>query len=100
GMAHITGGGLVENIPRILPINVDVVIKEGSWPVLPVFDLMRKIGDVPREEMLRAFNLGIGMVVITTPHSLQFLEDQLKYSRQEFYVIGEVVTGNRQVRFV
>jgi len=100
GMAHVTGGGLVENIPRILPINVDVVINEGSWPVPQVFDLMRKIGDVPREDMLRTFNLGIGMVVITTPHSLQFLEDQLKYSRQEFYVIGEVVTGNRQVRFV
>jgi phosphoribosylformylglycinamidine cyclo-ligase len=100
GMAHITGGGLVENIPRILPFNVDVMIQEGSWPSLPVFDLIRKIGDVPREEMLRAFNLGIGMVVITTPHSLQFLEDQLKYSRQEFYVIGEVVAGNRQVQFV
>jgi len=100
GMAHITGGGLVENIPRILPTNVDVVIQEGSWPSLPVFDLIQKIGDVPREEMLRTFNLGIGMIVITTPHSLQFLEDQLKYSRQEFHVIGEVVPGNRQVRFV
>jgi len=100
GMAHITGGGLVENIPRILPINVDVVIQEGSWPSLPVFDLIRKIGDVPREEMLRTFNLGIGMIVITSPHSLQFLEDQLRYSRQEFHIIGEVVPGNRQVRFV
>ncbi len=100
GMAHITGGGLVENIPRILPINVDVLIKEGSWPTLPVFDLIQKIGDVPREEMLRTFNLGIGMIVIVSPPSLQFLEDQLKYSRQEFYVIGDVVTGNRQVQFV
>ncbi|HKQ72696.1 MAG TPA: phosphoribosylformylglycinamidine cyclo-ligase [Blastocatellia bacterium] len=99
GMAHITGGGLVENIPRILPINVDVVIKDGSWPVLPVFEMIRRIGLVPREDMLRTFNMGIGMIVITTPHSLQFLEDQLKYSRQEFYVIGEVVPGNRQVRF-
>jgi phosphoribosylformylglycinamidine cyclo-ligase len=99
GLAHITGGGLVENIPRILPKNADVVIKDGSWPVPPVFDLMRKIGAVPREDMLRTFNLGIGMVVIASPQTLQFLEDQFMYSRQEFYVIGEVVTGNRQVRF-
>ncbi len=100
GLAHITGGGLVENIPRILPVNVDVALKEGSWPVLPVFDLLRKIGDVPREDMLRMFNLGIGMVVITSPQTLQFLEDQFKCARQEFYVIGEVVNGNRKVRFV
>jgi phosphoribosylformylglycinamidine cyclo-ligase len=100
GLAHITGGGLVENIPRILPANVDVTLKEGSWPVLPVFDLMRKIGDVPREDMLRTFNLGIGMVVIAGPKSMQFLEDKFGCARQEFYVIGEVVSGSRKVRFV
>ncbi|MCG3162946.1 MAG: Phosphoribosylformylglycinamidine cyclo-ligase [Acidobacteria bacterium] len=100
GLAHITGGGLIENIPRILPTNVDVAINEASWPVLPVFELMRKIGDVPREDMLRTFNLGLGMVVITSPQFLQFVEDQLNYARQEFYIIGEVVDGNRQVRFV
>jgi phosphoribosylformylglycinamidine cyclo-ligase len=100
GLAHITGGGLVENIPRILPANVDVTLKEGSWPVLPVFDLMQKIGDVPREDMLRTFNLGIGMVVIAGPKSMQFLEDKFSCARQEFYVIGEVVNGSRKVRFV
>jgi phosphoribosylformylglycinamidine cyclo-ligase len=100
GLAHITGGGLVENIPRILPANVDVALKEGSWPVLPVFDLLQKMGDVPREDMLRTFNLGIGMVVIAGPKSMQFLEDKFSCARQEFYVIGEVVNGNRKVRFV
>jgi phosphoribosylformylglycinamidine cyclo-ligase len=100
GLAHITGGGLVENIPRILPANVDVELKEGSWPVLPVFDLLQKIGDVPREDMLRTFNLGIGMVVIAGPKSMQFLEDKFSCARQEFYVIGEVVNGSRKVRFV
>src|SRR5262245_34439281 len=99
GLAHITGGGLVENIPRILPTNVDVVIKEGSWPVLPVFELIRKIGDVPREDMLRTFNLGVGMVVIINPQFMQFVEDKFTSARQEFYIIGEVVDGNRQVRF-
>ncbi|HKC87866.1 MAG TPA: AIR synthase-related protein, partial [Blastocatellia bacterium] len=100
GLAHITGGGLVENIPRILPANVDVAIKEGSWPVLPVFNLLRKIGDVPHEDMLRTFNLGIGMVVIAGPKFLQFLEDKFNCARQEFYVIGEVVNGSGKVRFV
>ncbi|HEX5083272.1 MAG TPA: phosphoribosylformylglycinamidine cyclo-ligase [Blastocatellia bacterium] len=100
GLAHITGGGLVDNIPRILPANVDVALKEGSWPVLPVFDLMQKIGEVPREDMLRTFNLGIGMVVIAAPKSLQFIQDQFACARQEFYVIGEVVNGNGKVRFV
>ena len=100
GLAHITGGGLVENIPRILPANVDVTLKEGSWPVLPVFDLLQKMGDVPREDMLRTFNLGIGMVVIAGPKSMQFLEDKFSCARQEFYVIGEVVNGSRNVRFV
>jgi phosphoribosylaminoimidazole (AIR) synthetase len=61
---------------------------------------MRKIGDVPREDMLRAFNLGIGMVVIAAPKSLQFIEDQFTCARQEFYVIGEIVNGSGKVRFV
>jgi len=100
GLAHITGGGLIENIPRILPANVDVALKEGSWPVLPVFDLLRKIGGVPSEDMLRTFNLGIGMVVIAGPKFLQFIEDKFNCARQEYYVIGEVVNGSGNVRFV
>jgi phosphoribosylformylglycinamidine cyclo-ligase len=100
GLAHITGGGLQENIPRILPRNVDVEIREGSWPELPIYDLMQKIGSVPREDMLRTFNLGIGMVVIVNPKFQQFIEDQLNYSRESFYVIGEVVDGESKVRFV
>ncbi len=100
GLAHITGGGLVENIPRILPANVDVAIKEGSWPWPPVFGLMQKIGDVPREDMLRTFNLGIGMVVITGPEFLQFVQDQLNFAREPHYIIGKVVDGNGQVKFI
>ena len=100
GLAHITGGGLVENIPRILPRNVDVAIKEGSWTSPPVFALLQQIGNVPREEMLRTFNMGIGMVIIVNPKSQQFVEDQLNYGRERFYVIGEVVDGESKVRFV
>jgi phosphoribosylformylglycinamidine cyclo-ligase len=100
GMAHITGGGLIENVPRILPSNVDVAIKEGSWPVLPVFELLQKLGNVPHGDLIRTFNMGIGMVVITSPQFLQFVQDQLNYSRQPHYIIGEVVDGNHQVQFV
>ncbi len=100
GLAHITGGGLVENIPRILPSNVDAAIREGSWPALPIFDLLRKIGNVPREDMLRTFNLGIGMVVIISLQFLQFVQDQLNFAREPHYIIGEVVDGNGQVKFV
>jgi phosphoribosylformylglycinamidine cyclo-ligase len=100
GLAHITGGGLVENIPRILPTNVDVAIREGSWPVAPVFELLRKIGNVPREDMLRTFNLGIGMVVVISPQFLQFVQDQLNFAREPHYIIGEVVDGAGEVKFV
>jgi phosphoribosylformylglycinamidine cyclo-ligase len=100
GLAHITGGGLVENIPRILPRNVDAAINNGSWLAPPVFDLLQQIGNVPREEMLRTFNMGIGMVLIVNPKFQQFVEDQLNYGREKFWVIGEVVDGDRKVRFV
>jgi phosphoribosylformylglycinamidine cyclo-ligase len=100
GLAHITGGGLVENIPRILPSNVDVALHEGSWPVLPVYDLMQKIGNVAREEMLRAFNMGIGMIVVTSPQYAEKVKDQITQAGEVFYEVGQVVDGHGQVVFV
>lgn len=99
GLAHITGGGLVENIPRILPSNVDVAIRWGSWPILPVYDLIQRIGNVPREDMIRTFNMGVGMVVITSPQYAQSVQDQLERAHEPFYIIGEVVDGDGKVRF-
>ena len=64
GLAHITGGGITDNLPRILPEGCGAQVRFGSWPVLPVFDLMSKIGNVVREEMLRATNMGIGMIAV------------------------------------
>lgn len=100
GLAHITGGGLVENIPRILPHNVNVAIRQGSWPSLPVFDLMQRLGNVPREDMLRTFNLGIGMVLVVAAEFLQFVQDQLNFAREPNYIIGEIVDGDGKVVFV
>ncbi len=100
GLAHITGGGLVENIPRILPTNVDVALREGSWPELPVYDLMQKIGNVSRAEMLRTFNLGLGMIVITSPQYAKMVKDQIEQAGELYYEVGEVVDGNGKVVFV
>ena len=98
GLAHITGGGLVENIPRILPSNVDVVIKEGSWPVLPIYNLLERIGNVPREDLRRTFNLGIGMVVIIAPENFELVKDHLTSVGEKSYLLGEVGAGNGQVQ--
>ena len=67
GIAHITGGGFLDNIPRVLPSNLDAVITKGTWPVLPIFEVMQKIGNVPEQEMYRVFNMGIGLIFIVNP---------------------------------
>lgn len=100
GLAHITGGGLVDNVPRILPGNVDVAIAKGSWPVLPVYNLMQRIGNVPVEDMRRTFNLGIGMVIITAAENQRLIEEHLAGLGETCYRIGEVVDGDGKVRFV
>ena len=63
-MAHITGGGITENLPRVLPKGTGAIVEIGSWPVLPIFEHLQKIGNVPQEEMLRTFNMGIGMILV------------------------------------
>ena len=99
GIAHITGGGLVENIPRILPDSCGVKIQKGSWPSLPVFDVMQSIGNVDEEEMFRAFNLGIGMVFIVDINDVSTVKVVLK-ELTEVYEVGTVVSGNNRVRFI
>src|SRR5207302_8596959 len=63
-LAHITGGGITENLPRVLPRGTAVVIELGSWPVLPIFEHLQQLGSVPQEEMLRTFNMGMGMLLV------------------------------------
>ena len=94
GLAHITGGGLTDNVPRILPENTAVKIKKGSWPVLPIYELMRAIGNVSDAEMYRTFNMGVGMVIVCSPEDRDAIKNQLELC----YEIGEVVEGNREVR--
>ena len=88
GIAHITGGGLIENIPRILPDGCGVEIQKESWPALPIFGVMQSIGDVDEDEMYRAFNMGIGMVFIVNPADMDATKDLM-----ETYKIGTVISG-------
>ncbi|HTS75427.1 MAG TPA: phosphoribosylformylglycinamidine cyclo-ligase [Bryobacteraceae bacterium] len=89
GAAHITGGGITENTPRILPKGLGARIDRGSWPVLPIFELLRKLGDIPEDDWRRTFNLGIGMIVVISPKD----EPKLKMLREPWYRIGEVIRG-------
>jgi len=93
GLAHITGGGFLENIPRILPEGVSVEINRGSWPELPVFGLMQKLGNVSDKEMFRTFNMGIGMVIICSSNA----SSEIRNATGECYEIGKVVVGSNEV---
>ncbi len=89
GIAHITGGGLIENIPRVLPNNLGAQINKGSWPILPIFKLMQSIGNLEEDEMYKAFNMGIGLVFIIDPKDRKALKNLLlQYT--ESYLIGSV----------
>jgi phosphoribosylformylglycinamidine cyclo-ligase len=97
GLAHITGGGLTDNIPRILPEGTAVRIQKSSWPVLPVYELMREIGNVSDAEMYRTFNMGVGMVIVCAPEDRDSIKSQLEANGDTCYEIGEVVSGDGTV---
>jgi len=97
GLAHITGGGLTDNIPRILPEGVSVRVERGMWPVLPIFKLMQEIGNVSDAEMFRTFNMGVGMVIISSAQAAGTIKAHLKERGESVYEIGRVVEGNREV---
>ena len=97
GLAHITGGGLLDNIPRILPEGTSVKIEPGSWPVLPMFELFRRLGNVSDREMNRTFNMGVGMVIVCSPNDANTIETHFGERGESCYTIGKVVEGDREV---
>jgi phosphoribosylformylglycinamidine cyclo-ligase len=99
GMAHITGGGITENLPRILPKNVTAQVELGSWPVLPIFEHLREIGQVSAEEMMRTFNMGIGLIAVIPAAKFTKAKTLLDRAEEKFYVIGRVVKGERRVQY-
>jgi len=94
GAAHITGGGITDNVPRILPKGLGVRVNPRSWPVLPIFELLRQIGDIADDDWRRTFNLGIGMVAVISARKMQETCKVLDRMKEPWHRIGEVVKGH------
>ena len=97
GMAHITGGGLLENVPRVLPENTQVQIDSTTWPILPIFQLIQEKGNVEKREMFRTFNMGIGFVLICDAENAEKVKAACAAIDQPVYQIGAVVAGEKKV---
>ncbi len=94
GAAHITGGGITDNTPRILPKGLGALVYRGSWPVLPIFELLRRIGDIEQDDWRRTFNLGVGMILVISRRNLAEAAKILKKLREPWHQIGEIVKGH------
>ncbi|MFK7697629.1 phosphoribosylformylglycinamidine cyclo-ligase [Paenibacillus sp. HJGM_3] len=99
GMAHITGGGFLENIPRVLPAGVNVQIEYGSWPILPIFHLLQQAGSVSNNDMFRTFNMGIGMVLVVPADQADAAVRIAEAQGEKAYRIGTVTPGEQIVTF-
>lgn len=93
GMAHITGGGFIENIPRMLPEGLQAEVDYGTWPIPPIFDLLQEVGELDRKEMFNIFNMGIGMVLAINEEILPEVVRILEASGEKAYLIGRVKEG-------
>jgi phosphoribosylformylglycinamidine cyclo-ligase len=96
--AHITGGGFVDNIPRVLPKNLDVVIRKGSWDMLPIFKMIEAKSGVPDAELYQVFNMGIGMVSIVAAAQADAVLKFIRAQKHRAWLIGEVVKGNGEAK--
>jgi len=98
-LAHITGGGITENLPRVLPRGTAAVIEMGSWPVLPIFEHLQQLGNVPQDEMLRTFNMGLGMLLVVPSAKFKKAQTVLERVGEKAYTIGRIVKGERKVTY-
>ena len=98
-MAHITGGGITENLPRVLPKGTGAIVEIHSWPVLPIFQHLQSIGNVSQDEMMRTFNMGIGLVAAIPAAKFTRAKNLLDRAEEKFYVIGRIVKGERRVQY-
>jgi phosphoribosylformylglycinamidine cyclo-ligase len=94
GMAHVTGGGFQDNLPRVLPETVSAVIQRGTWPEIPIFRLIQERGNIANDEMFHVYNMGIGMLVVIPAEQAN---DAINILSGDAYQVGELVAGNRQV---
>lgn len=100
GLSHITGGGIYENLPRMLPENLDITIHENAFPKLKIFDVIQKWGDISKKEMYSTFNMGIGMVLVVAKEEAEEIMNLTKEAGQEIYKVGEIISGNKNVVFI
>jgi phosphoribosylformylglycinamidine cyclo-ligase len=101
GLAHITGGGITDNLPRIFPAGVAAAIRRGSWPVPPIFAFLGRGGDVPADDMYRTFNMGVGMIVACGPaDAARLVETARAAGEPGAWQIGEIVAGDRTITYV
>ena len=98
-MAHITGGGITENLPRVLPRGTAAVIELGTWPVLPIFEHMQRLGNVSQDEMLRTFNMGLGMLLVVPNKKFKKTQTLLERASEKAYTVGRIVKGDRKVMY-
>ncbi len=96
-MAHITGGGITENVPRVLAKGTAAAVEMDTWPVLPIFKHLQELGNVPQEDMMRTFNMGIGMVLIVPQKKFKKVQAILEKVGEKGYVIGRIIKGDRKV---
>ena len=98
-LAHITGGGITENLPRVLPRGTSAVIELGTWPVMPIFEHLQQLGNVPQDEMLRIFNMGLGMLLVVPSAKFKKAQTVLERVGEKAYTIGRIVKGERKVMY-
>jgi len=98
-LAHITGGGITENLPRVLPRGTAAVIELGSWPVPPIFEHLQQLGNVPQDEMLRTFNMGMGMLLVVPAAKFKKAQTVLERVGEKACTIGRIVKGERKVTY-
>jgi phosphoribosylformylglycinamidine cyclo-ligase len=100
GLAHITGGGIVDNLPRVLPEGTAAKVERGSWPVPPIFGFLERAGRVEQQEMDRTFNMGLGMIVVVDADDVGELQQELVRAGESHSIVGEIVEGAREVIYV
>jgi phosphoribosylformylglycinamidine cyclo-ligase len=98
-MAHITGGGITDNVPRILPAGTAARIKRDSWEPPAVFRWLQRVGDVPEADMFRTFNMGVGLIIVCPPSLAETIVGDLRTRQESPMVIGEITRGNRDVLY-
>ncbi|MGZ4812443.1 MAG: phosphoribosylformylglycinamidine cyclo-ligase [Terriglobales bacterium] len=98
-MAHITGGGITGNLPRALPKGTAAVVEMGTWPVQPIFQHLQQLGSIPQDEMMRTFNMGIGMILVVPPKKFKKVQTVLERVGEKAFTMGRIVKGERKVLY-